>query len=59
MRRRRSAISVSVSGSSSREHVEDRLERAVAAGAVQPELVAEAAGRRERAAGREQRARAR
>ncbi len=43
VRRRRREISVSVSGSSSRQHLEDRLERAVAARAMEAELVAEAA----------------
>ena len=38
-----------------RQHVEDRLERAVAAGAVQPQLVAEAAARRQLAVGRHRR----
>ena len=55
MRWSRCAISVSVSGSSCGEHFEDRLERAVAAGAVQPQLVAEPAALRELPAGREQR----
>ena len=36
------------------EHVEDRLERAVAARAVQAQFVGEAAGRGDRAAGRQQ-----
>src|SRR3989442_1744577 len=37
-----------------REDVEDRLERAVSPGAMQPQLVAEAEPARERAAGREE-----
>ena len=55
MRCSRCEISVSVSPSSSAEDFENRLERAVAARAVQPQLVAEAALLREPAVGRHQR----